>query len=81
MHIAGVDSEGKLAHWIARDLRSYRPEMFSEAAGVLRGMLSEEELQVGGWGCGRGGRRLLGTQDVSPPRADVVAPFWLLCTC
>ncbi len=48
VQIMRVDSEGKLAYWIARDLRSYRSEMFSEAAGVLRSMLREDELQVGG---------------------------------
>jgi hypothetical protein len=51
IHIAGADSRGVFARAIAKDKRSYRPEMFSEAAAVLRnfGMISEQELAVRRW--------------------------------
>jgi hypothetical protein len=48
INIASSDSTGVFARAIAKDKRSYRTEMFSDAAGVLRNfsMISEAELQV-----------------------------------
>ncbi|MEW5316627.1 MAG: hypothetical protein WDW38_007987 [Sanguina aurantia] len=45
LHVSSADREGKFAECVGTDERSFRPEMFSEAASVLSqsGLLSEQE--------------------------------------
>lgn len=57
LNMAAADKQGVFAAAIAADERSYRPEMFAEAAMVLRqfGLMGEGPVGVTVWGRSFGG--------------------------